>query len=206
VPTYETIFITSPTLTEEETETTVSMLAGVVTDGNGEMIANEKMGRRRLAYPISKFDDGVYTKFLYEAEGQIPKELDRRGRLADQVLRSLTVKLDVDWAADARVQAALVVQKRIEDEARAIEEAEQKVKDEAEQKIKDAAEAEQAAIAAAATAAAGESIEDATDVADTTDAPDAGIAADAPEASEPAAEEASAEDDTPPAETKEDQS
>jgi small subunit ribosomal protein S6 len=220
VPTYETIFITSPTLTDEETETTVSMLAGVITDGGGDMIANERMGRRRLAYPINKFDDGVYTKFLYESEGTIPSELDRRGRLADQVLRSLTVRLDKEWAADARVQAALAVQKLIDDKARAIEEAEQKAKDEAEKKIKDAAEAEEAAKeaaeeavkeaakAAALAAEAGVALEGEADATTAVDASDSSETIDeplpTPEA--PGTDEAAADSDTPTAESKEEQS
>lgn len=216
MPTYETIFITSPTLTDEETETTVSMLAGVITDGGGDMIANERMGRRRLAYPINKFDDGVYTKFLYESEGTIPSELDRRGRLADQVLRSLTVRLDKEWAADARVQAALAVQKLIDDKARAIEEAEQKAKDEAEKKIKDAAEAKEAAEeavkeaakAAALAAEAGVALEGEADATTAVDASDSSETIDeplpTPEA--PGTDEAAADSDTPTAESKEEQS
>jgi small subunit ribosomal protein S6 len=215
VPTYETIFITSPTLTDEETETTVSMLAGVITDGGGDMIANERMGRRRLAYPINKFDDGVYTKFLYESEGTIPSELDRRGRLADQVLRSLTVRLDKEWAADARVQAALAVQKLIDDKARAIEEAEQKAKDEAEKKIKDAAEAKEAAeeavkeaAKAAALAAEAGALEGEADATTAVDASDSSETIDeplpTPEA--PGTDEAAADSDAPTAESKEEQS
>lgn len=109
--TYETVFITLPTLTDEEENATVDTLSEIITSGGGELIYTDRMGRRRLAYPIEKQFDGVYTRFLYESEGEIPKELERRMRLSDQVLRALTVKLERGWAAAARVQAK-------EDEAR----------------------------------------------------------------------------------------
>jgi small subunit ribosomal protein S6 len=81
------------------------------------------MGRRRLAYTIDKFEDGVYTRFLYDAESAVPKELERRIRLSDKVLRSLTVRLDEDWAVEAKLEAAREVVRRAEAAARAAEEA-----------------------------------------------------------------------------------
>ncbi len=119
MPTYETLFITPPTLSDDEERTTVETLAAIVTDGGGEFTANERMGRRRLAYPIRKFDDGVYTRFLYDAEIEVPKELERRIRLSDSVLRSLTVRLEEDWAAAAKVQAVKDAERRAEQAAEA---------------------------------------------------------------------------------------
>jgi len=63
VSTYETLFITPPTLAEDEETTVVGALAQIVTDGGGTFHANDRMGRRRLGYPIQKFEDGVYTRF-----------------------------------------------------------------------------------------------------------------------------------------------
>jgi small subunit ribosomal protein S6 len=105
VTTYETVFITIPSLTEQEEADLVGSLAQVVTDDGGDMVANERMGRRRLAYPIRKFEDGVYTRFLYDSSAEAPKELDRRIRLSDKVLRHLTVRLEPDWAVAAKEQA-----------------------------------------------------------------------------------------------------
>ena len=103
--TYETVFITLPSLTEQEESELVGSLAQIVTDDGGDMVANDRMGRRRLAYPIRKFEDGVYTRFLYDASAEVPKELDRRIRLSDKVLRHLTVRLEPDWAVAAKEQA-----------------------------------------------------------------------------------------------------
>src|SRR5262245_62957708 len=81
------------------------------------MAANDRMGRRRLAYAIGKFDDGVYTRFLYDSLPAVPKELERRIRISDKVLRYLTVRLEPDWAVAAKEQAVRDAQARAEAEA-----------------------------------------------------------------------------------------
>ena len=115
MPTYETLFITPPNLPEEEERTAVDALALVVSEGGGQMVTNDRMGRRRLAYPIQKFEDGVYVRFLYDAEPPVSRELDRRIRLSDKVLRSLTVRLDPKWAVDAKEEARRAAEQRILD-------------------------------------------------------------------------------------------
>lgn len=131
MPTYETLFITSPELTEDEESATVESLAQVVSDGGGSFTAKERMGRRRLAYPIMKFSDGVYVRFLYDSEAPVPKELERRLRLSDKVLRSLTVRLERDWAIEAKKQAVRDEQARVEAERQRELEQEQRQKEEA---------------------------------------------------------------------------
>jgi small subunit ribosomal protein S6 len=105
------VFITAPTLTDDEEKTLVSGLAQIVDDGGGSMVANDRLGRRRLAYPIGKFDDGIYTRFLYDSGAGVPKELERRIRNSDKV------RLEQDWAADAKVQAVRDAEARAQAEA-----------------------------------------------------------------------------------------
>jgi len=124
LPTYETLFITPPNLPEDEERATVDAMAQVVADGGGTMIANDRMGRRRLGYPIRKFEDGVYVRFLYDAESEVPKELERRIRLSDRVLRSLTVRLDREWAEAAKQEAVDEARRRVEEAERKAAEAE----------------------------------------------------------------------------------
>ena len=112
--TYETLFITNPTLTEEEEQSTVQGLAQIVTDGGGLFTVNERMGRRRLAYPIEKHNDGVYVRFLYDADVAVPKELERRLRISERILRVLTVRLEPKWAVAAKEQAVRDAQARVE--------------------------------------------------------------------------------------------
>lgn len=115
--TYETVFITVPTLTDEEEKVVVDTLSAVVTDGGGVFAANDRMGRRRLAYPIKKFEDGVYTRFLYDADAGVPKELDRRLRINDRVIRHMTISMELDWAVASKEQAVRDAQARVEAEA-----------------------------------------------------------------------------------------
>ena len=117
IRTYETIFITLPTLTDEEERATVDALAAIVTDGGGTFAANDRMGRRRLAYPIKKLEDGVYTRFLYDSDPAVPKELDRRLRISDRVIRHMTVYMDPEWAVASKEQAVRDAQARAEAEA-----------------------------------------------------------------------------------------
>ena len=127
--TYETIFITKPTLTEDEEKSTVESMLQIVTGGGGEVVASDRMGRRRLAYPILKQTDGVYMRFLYDSAAAVPKELERRMRLSDEVLRAMTVRLEPNWAVAAKEQAVRDEAARIEAERlereRALEEAKQ---------------------------------------------------------------------------------
>ena len=116
--TYETVFITLPTLTEDEERTIVGGFEQVLTDSGATMFTTDRMGRRRLAYPIQKFEDGVYTRFLYDSVADVPRELERRMRISDKVLRHLTVQLEREWAVGAKEQVIKDAQARVEAEAR----------------------------------------------------------------------------------------
>jgi small subunit ribosomal protein S6 len=117
VPTYETIFIATPGLTVEDESATISALSQVITEGGGEVTVADRMGRRRLAYPIKKFDEGIYVRLLYDSGADVPKELERRIRLSDNILRGLTVRLTLEWAEHAKEQAVRDAQRRAEAEA-----------------------------------------------------------------------------------------
>jgi small subunit ribosomal protein S6 len=114
VPTYETIFIAIPGLTAEDESATVDAMSQVITDGEGSITAADRMGRRRLAYPIRKFDEGIYVRLLYDSGTEVPKELERRIRLSENVLRGLTVRLTDEWAEHAKEQAVRDAQRRVE--------------------------------------------------------------------------------------------
>lgn len=89
---YETGFVLAPSLAEEDIERTIHQMAEIVTQRQGRLIKQEKWGKRKLAYPIKKFTEGFYVFFLYEGQGDIPLELERRFKQTDMVLRYLTVR------------------------------------------------------------------------------------------------------------------
>jgi small subunit ribosomal protein S6 len=184
MPTYETVFITPPDLADEDERATVETMAQIVGQGGGTIIASDRMGRRRLAYPIRKHEDGVYVRFLYDSGADVPKELERRFRLSDNVLRYLTVTLEEDWAQAAKEQAARDAQRR----ADAAVEAERQ-----------AVEAERQAAEAAASEAARRPEETAAGPGDDEAVEDGASAAAAPTADEPgpARPEASAAEGDP---------
>ncbi len=88
---YETGFLISPSLTEEEAEAIVLQMAEVVSQKNGRMVKQEKWGKRKMAYPIQKAVDAYYVFFHYEGDPDIPLELGRRFRQMDTILRYLTL-------------------------------------------------------------------------------------------------------------------
>jgi small subunit ribosomal protein S6 len=93
--TYEVLFILSPQVTEEETTTLVSDFKSVA-ERNGATLKNEEAwGRRRLAYPIQKFTEGVYHLFVLESDQSL-SELDRRMKNVDRVLRHVIVRTDLE--------------------------------------------------------------------------------------------------------------
>jgi small subunit ribosomal protein S6 len=93
--TYEVLFILSPQVPEEEATALVSEFRGVVEKLGATLKNEEAWGRRRLAYPIQKSNEGVYHLFVVESEGSLA-ELDRRMKNVDRVLRHMIVRTDLD--------------------------------------------------------------------------------------------------------------
>jgi small subunit ribosomal protein S6 len=89
---YETAFLISPTLEEEETEKIITQMAEVISKKKGKMIKEDRWGKRRLAYQIKKHEEAFYVFFHYEGDSAIPNELERRFKQSEAILRFLTVK------------------------------------------------------------------------------------------------------------------
>jgi len=88
---YETGFVLSSSLPEEEAQAFIRQMAEVVSQKNGRMIKQDVWGKKRLAYSIKKFNEGIYVFFLYEGPGDVSQELERRFKQTDSVIRFLTV-------------------------------------------------------------------------------------------------------------------
>ena len=89
---YETAFLISPNLEEEETSKIISQMLNIVSKKKGKMIKEDRWGKRKLAYPINKFEEAFYVFFHYEGEPDIPFELERRFKQSEAILRFLTVR------------------------------------------------------------------------------------------------------------------
>jgi small subunit ribosomal protein S6 len=108
---YETIIVGAPTLTEEEHGAIITALEATIAEGKGTLIRTEPWGKRKLAYKVQKFDEGYYTLLFYESEAAVVRELERRVRMNDKLLRFLTVK--VDWEEKvAKAEALAALRKR----------------------------------------------------------------------------------------------
>jgi len=92
---YETAFLIAPNLPEEDNEKLISQMADVISKKKGTMINVDEWGKRKLAYPIQKFEEAYYVFFLYEGDPSIPEELERRFKQTETIIRYLTVKNEI---------------------------------------------------------------------------------------------------------------
>jgi small subunit ribosomal protein S6 len=92
---YETAFLITPKLEDEEMEKLIQKMADVVAKKKGKMIKIDKWGKKRLAYPVEKNNEAFYVFFHYEGEPDIPPELERRFRQTEPVLRYLTLRKEI---------------------------------------------------------------------------------------------------------------
>jgi small subunit ribosomal protein S6 len=103
---YETAFLIAPNLPEEDNEKLVSQMAEVVSKKKGNMINVDEWGKRKLAYPIQKFEEAYYVFFLYEGDPSIPLELERRFKQTETIIRYMTVKNEITESARKRGRAS----------------------------------------------------------------------------------------------------
>ena len=89
---YETAFLISPKLSEEETAEIIIRMSDIVSQKKGKMVKEDRWGKRKLAYPIKRFDEAFYVFFLYKSDPSVPFELERRFKQTESILRFLTVK------------------------------------------------------------------------------------------------------------------
>lgn len=93
--TYEVLFILSPQITEEEATTLIEEFKRVGESTGATLKSEDAWGRRRLAYPIQKLNEGIYHLFVFESENSLA-ELDRRMKNSDRVVRHIIVRTDLD--------------------------------------------------------------------------------------------------------------
>ena len=91
---YETVFILTPVLSEEQMKEAVKKYEEILTTNGAEIVHREDWGLRKLVYPIQKKTTGFYNLFEFKNDGQLIADLELQLKRDERVLRFLTVKLD----------------------------------------------------------------------------------------------------------------
>jgi small subunit ribosomal protein S6 len=103
--TYELMFIVRPDMVDEELDKIISTLENQVTTSGGTVKNVERMGKRRLAYKVRKFQDGMYILLTVEGTGALIHELERRLRVTEPVIQFLTVRIDEEQKRLDKIKA-----------------------------------------------------------------------------------------------------
>ena len=91
---YEELFIVRPDATQEEVDPLIDQLKNVITHAGGTLEKVDKWGVRKLAYRVLKYNEGQYILLQFNAQPETVKEIERRLRVADFVLKFITVRID----------------------------------------------------------------------------------------------------------------
>jgi small subunit ribosomal protein S6 len=110
------MFIIRPDVTEEDADKLIAGFTTTVTGGGGLVKSVEKMGRRKLAYMVRKFNDGNYVLLTIEADGAGVLELERRLRVTEPVIKFITVRIDEEEKRLAKVKALRGVRRKLNGE------------------------------------------------------------------------------------------
>ena len=92
---YETMYILRPDMGEELTEQAIAKYQKILRDNGAEPVDTQHRGKRRLAYEILNYREGIYIQMNYQAPGTVVALLERAMRLSDEVIRYLTIKQEV---------------------------------------------------------------------------------------------------------------
>jgi small subunit ribosomal protein S6 len=107
------MFIVRPDVAEEDADKLIAGFSTTVTNGGGVVKSVEKMGRRKLAYAVRKFNDGNYVLLTIEANGAGVLELERRLRVTEPVIKFITVRIDEEEKRLAKVKALRGVRRKV---------------------------------------------------------------------------------------------
>ena len=91
---YETVFIATPVLSEEQMKEAVKKYQDYLAENGAEIVHEEHWGMRKLAYPIQKKSTGFYHLVEYKAEGSLIADFETQLKRDERIIRFLTVKLD----------------------------------------------------------------------------------------------------------------
>ena len=114
---YEVMFIVRPDAVDEDVDKLIAGFTTSVTNFGGVVKNVEKMGRRKLAYLVRKFNDGNYILMTIEADGPVVLELERRLRVSEPVIKFITVRMDEEEKRLAKIKALRGTRRKVSAEA-----------------------------------------------------------------------------------------
>jgi small subunit ribosomal protein S6 len=102
---YELVYVVSPDATEEQVTDLHNQVDAIVQRMGGTLEKTENWGRRKLAYEIGRHKEGTYVLEAIDGNGDLMKEIDRRLKVSDLIIRHLVVRIDEDQSVVERVRA-----------------------------------------------------------------------------------------------------
>ena len=102
---YELVYIVSPDASDEQVAELHTQVEGIVQRMSGTIEKTENWGRRKLAYEIGHAREGTYVIETISGTGELMKEIDRRLRVTDTVIRHMTVRVDEDLRIAERLRS-----------------------------------------------------------------------------------------------------
>jgi small subunit ribosomal protein S6 len=111
--TYEIMFIVRPDILDEDLDKLIAGLEANITQGGGTIKSTEKLGRRKLAYTVKKFNDGNYVLLTILADGSLVGEIERRLRVSEPVIKFISVRMDEEEKRVAKIKAIRATRKKL---------------------------------------------------------------------------------------------
>ena len=114
---YEVMFIVRPDIEEADVDKLIAGFEQTIVNGGGTLRSTEKLGRRKLAYTVRKFNDGNYILLTVDADGKLVAELERRLRVSEPVIKFITVRMDEEEKRLNKIKAIRATKKKISAQA-----------------------------------------------------------------------------------------
>jgi small subunit ribosomal protein S6 len=110
---YEVMFIVRPDVADEDQDKLIAGFEQTVINGGGAVRSTEKLGRRKLAYMVRRFNDGNFVLLTIDADGVLIAELERRLRVSEPVIKFITVRMDEEEKRLTKVRAIRASRKKL---------------------------------------------------------------------------------------------
>ena len=110
---YEVMFIVRPDIEDADVDKLIAGFEQTIVNGGGNLRSTEKLGRRKLAYTVKKFNDGNYVLFTIHADGSLVGEIERRLRVSEPVIKFISVRMDEEEKRVAKIKAIRATRKKL---------------------------------------------------------------------------------------------